>query len=92
MQLYKQVLIILAEPLILLRLLSRISKKIKPYLRFYETRLFKFTHDKAERREFFYPFFELLPFADKGDFTFNDNPLLFVLRSFEPEFYKAINA
>lgn len=58
----------------------------------YETKLFKFTSEKEERQEFFYPFFDLLTHAQKGDFGFNDNPLLFILRSFEPEFYKAINA
>jgi hypothetical protein len=57
----------------------------------YESKLFQFAEEKEERKEFFYPFFDLLHFAEKGDFGFNDNPLLFILRSFEPEFYKAIN-
>jgi hypothetical protein len=57
----------------------------------YETKLFKFTHETEERAEFFYPFYELLHNADKSDFGFDDNPLIFLLQSFHPYFYKKIS-
>jgi F-type H+-transporting ATPase subunit alpha len=93
MQLYKQVLIILAGAFnFIAPFVKDFKKDLTHICALYEVKLFKFTHEKEERREFFYPFYDLLPYAEKGDFTFNDNPLLFILRSFEPEFYKSINA
>jgi len=93
MQLYKQVLIILAGAFNFITPFIRDFKKdLTQICALYENKLFKFANEKEERREFFYPFFDLLIHAEKGDFGFNDNPLLFILRSFEPEFYKVINA
>jgi proton translocating ATP synthase F1 alpha subunit len=93
MQLYKQVLIILAGAFnFITPFIKDFKKDLNSVCALYETNLFKFANETDERREFFYPFYDLLIHAEKGDFGFNDNPLLFILRSFEPEFYKAINS
>ena len=92
MQLYKQVLIILAGAFnFITPFIKDFKKDLSHVCALYETNLFKFTHDKQERIDFFDPFYDLLAHADKEDFSFNDNPLIFVLRSFEPVFYKNIN-
>jgi len=93
MQLYKQVLIILAGAFnFITPFISDFRRDLSKVCLAYEAGLFKFAEEKEERRDLFYPFYELLNFAEKGDFGFNDNPLLFILRSFEPEFYKLINS
>jgi proton translocating ATP synthase F1 alpha subunit len=93
MQLYKQVLIILAGAFnFIAPFIKDFKKDLTAVVSLYENKLFNFAVEKEERREFFYPFYDLLHFADKSDFKFEDNPLLFILRSFEPEFYKALNA
>lgn len=89
MELYKQVLIILAGAFnFITPFIKDFKKDLSKICTLYETQLFKFTHEKKERREFFYPFYDLLSLADKSDFGFIDNPLRFVLNSFEPEFFK----
>ena len=88
MKLYEQVLIILAATH------NFVSEFIKDYKKdlestcvSYETNLFEFANDN-DRMNLFAPFYNLLPLIDKSDFTFNDNPLLFILNSFEPVFYQ----
>jgi len=93
MQLYNQVLIILAGAFnYIAPFVKDFKKDLNKICSLYETRLFKFTHETEERQEFFYPFYDLLSLAEKSDFGFNDNPLVFVLKSFEPSFYKALNS
>jgi len=93
LQLYKQVLIILAGAFnFITPFIKDFKKDLSAICASYETKLFKFTHEDEQRVELFDPFYEYLSFFDKHDFGFNDNPLLFLLRSFEPTFYKAINA
>jgi hypothetical protein len=67
------------------------KKDLSAICSLYETKLFKFTHETEERAEFFYPFYELLHNADLSDFGFDDNPLMFLLQSFHPYFYKKIS-
>ena len=91
MQLYKQILIILAGAFnFITPFIKDFKKDLTTICSLYETKLFNFTDEKEERRDFFYPFFDLIGFAEKSDFTFETNPLLFILRSFEPEFYKSV--
>jgi len=88
MQLYKQVLIILAGAFnFITPFIKDFKSDLGAICALYEQKLFHFATSDETRLEFFYPFFDLLAHADKSSFGFNDNPLLFILRSFEPEFY-----
>jgi F-type H+-transporting ATPase subunit alpha len=90
--LYKQVLIILAGAFnFILPFVRDFKRDLNKICALYEIKLFAFCQEDEERSEFFYPFFELLNHASKADFNFDDHPLLFLIHSFEPSFYKAIN-
>lgn len=92
MKLYQQVLIILAGAHnFIAPFIADFKKDLTAICTLYEVNLLKFTTGTPEREEYFYPFYELLSLADKTDFDFASNPLLFILRSFEPSFYKAIS-
>lgn len=92
MKLYQQVLVILAGAHgFIAPFIKDFKKDLSVICALYEQSLLKFAVGTEEREDFFYPFYELLSLADKTDFDFASNPLLFVLRSFEPTFYKTIN-
>lgn len=92
MKLYQQVLVILAGAHnFIAPFISDFKKDLTGICALYEQKLLIFATETPEREEFFYPFYELLSLADKSDFDFANNPLLFVLRSFEPSFYKLVN-
>lgn len=93
MQLYHQVLIILAGAFnFITPFINDFKKDLSTICSLYEKQLHKFTIESETRSEFFYPFFDLLRFVDKTDYSFETNPLLFILRSFEPYFYTIVNA
>lgn len=92
MPLYHQVLVILAAAFnFITPFIKDFKKDLTTICTLYEQRLIKFTESSETRKQYFYPFFHLLHYAEKGDFTFETNPLLFILRSFEPAFYNIIN-
>jgi F-type H+-transporting ATPase subunit alpha len=92
MQLYQQVLVILAGAHnFITPFIKDFKKDLSAICALYEQKLHKFAVESPERRQFFYPFYELLHLSDKTDYDFGSNPLLFVLRSFEPTFYNMIN-
>lgn len=90
---YQQVLIILAGAFNYISpFIKDFKKQVGPISALYEQNLIKFSTEDETRQEFFYPFFQLLAFADKQCFNFETNPLIFILKSFEPSFYRTLNA
>lgn len=92
LELYQEVMVILAAAFnFITPFIKDIKKDLTTTLNLYETKLLKFALESEEKKEFFYPFYNLLPLVEKGDIDFDSNPLLFILNSFEPRFYKSIN-
>lgn len=79
LELYRQVLIILAAAYgYITPFISDFKKDIK-IIAEYERGLYKFAIEQPLLAQLFEPIYIYLHLADKEDFTFNDNPLLFVL-------------
>ena len=89
LKLWEQTLVILAAAHGFMGMFIKDYKKdLENICKEYERELLHYAISKKEIAEFFYPFYEYLPLIEKGDMNFNDNPLLFILNSFELEYYK----
>jgi len=92
MQLHKQVLLILAGAYnFIAPFIKDYKKDLTKVVPLYEQKLTSFLTEET-RAAFFDPFYSLLHLADKEDFKFESNPLLFILKSFEPVFYKTLHS
>jgi proton translocating ATP synthase F1 alpha subunit len=91
LELYKQVLIILASAYGFVAPFIKDYKKDLESIAFYEKDLYKFLVGEISLYNLYEPFFVHLHHADKQDFTFNTNPLLFCLKYFSEEFYNKDN-
>jgi proton translocating ATP synthase F1 alpha subunit len=80
--LYKQVLIILASAYGFVAPFIKDYKKDLHQMNSYELDLYDFLIKEEELAQLYLPFFSFLHHADKEDFTFNTNPLLFCLKYF----------
>jgi len=91
MELYKQVIIILAAAYGFISPFIKDFKRDLSAILTYEASLFNFIN-QGSLYQLFKPIFELYHFADKGDFNFNKNPLLFCLNYFNAVFFVKQNA
>jgi proton translocating ATP synthase F1 alpha subunit len=91
LELYKQVIIILASAYGFIVPFIKDFKKDLNTIGAYESSLFAFI-TQGDLYELYKPIFELYHFAEKEDFKFNDNPLLFCLKYFNQAFYQASKA
>jgi len=87
LELYKQVTIVLASAYGLIADFIKDYKKDLGIISTYEKSFYDFLKSEKVLNELFSPFFNLLHFADKEDFTFNTNPLLFCIKYFNQQFY-----
>jgi F-type H+-transporting ATPase subunit alpha len=91
MELYKQVIIILAAAYGFISPFIKDFKRDIATILNYENELFSFLN-QGSLYELYKPIFELYHFADKEDFNFNKNPLLFCLKYFHALYYVKQNA
>jgi len=91
MELYKQVIIILAAAYGFISPFVRDFKRDLSSILTYEGELFNFL-SQGSLNQLFKPIFELYHLADKEDFNFNRNPLLFCLKYFNAVFFCKQNA
>jgi F-type H+-transporting ATPase subunit alpha len=86
MELYKQVIIILAAAYGFITPFVKDFKRDTALISKYETELFAFMNE-GDIYTYFKPIFHLYHHATKEDFSFYTNPLIFILRQFHFEFY-----
>jgi hypothetical protein len=91
MELYKQVIIVLAAAYGFISPFVRDFKRDLSSILTYEAELFAFL-SQGSLHQLFKPIFELYHLADKEDFNFNKNPLLFCLKYFNAVFFCKQNA
>jgi F-type H+-transporting ATPase subunit alpha len=93
MSLFNMTIIILAAStgFILKFLLKDFKRQLVDVCALYESKLFKFLSERKEREELFLPLYYHIMHADKDTFGYDDNPLWFILKEFEPKFYDILN-
>jgi proton translocating ATP synthase F1 alpha subunit len=92
LELYKQVLIVLASAYGFVAPFIKDYKKDLQSIGSYEKELYDFLVNETSLYSLYEPFFVHLHHADKQDFSFNTNPLLFCLKYFNETFYNKTNA
>jgi F-type H+-transporting ATPase subunit alpha len=92
LELYKQVTIILASAYGFIADFVTDYKKDLGIISQYEKSFYDFLKNETILNQLYSPIFHLLQFADKEDFTFNTNPLLFCLKYFNEHFYNSERA
>lgn len=92
LELYKQVTIILASAYGFIANFVKDYKKDLGIISLYEKSFYDFLQSEKVLNELFTPIFTLLHYADKEDFTFNTNPLLFCIKYFNEHFYDSEKA
>lgn len=87
---YKQVIIILAASYNFIRpLIKDFKKNLVNVTNKYEERLYEFLK-KGALFDVFEPIYTYYPLAQKEDFNYEENPLLFALEHYENDIYKEV--